>query len=202
MKSFKTFISEMAPPPDDWNTDIFKQSFEAQLEYAREKANQIGRGSSRVVFEVMYNGRMTALKIAKNEKGLAQNKEEAFIMSTANSDVVIPIIDYDTENNPPTWIHMEKAENITEADFERITGFNFTDFCDLILNNTSGMSLPPNDKYDVIVESDLFNDVLSLVFDFQLFPSDLELIYNWGLYNGRIVLIDVGATDDVVNTLY
>jgi hypothetical protein len=76
MKTFKQFINEMVPPPDSWDTGIFKKSYKKQIDYALERAAKIGTGSSRVVFEIEYEGRPTVLKIAKNAKGLAQNEKE------------------------------------------------------------------------------------------------------------------------------
>jgi hypothetical protein len=77
MKTFKQFITEMVPPPESWDRGVFHKSFKKQLDYAIERAAKIGTGSSRVVFEIEYEGRPTVLKIAKNAKGLAQNEKEA-----------------------------------------------------------------------------------------------------------------------------
>lgn len=119
MLTFKQFLLE-TPLPDDWDKNIFtkKIPFEKQIEYALERATKIGAGSSRVAFEVEYKGRPTILKIAKNEKGLAQNKDEIDILKKSKTeffDIMIPMIDYDKENDEPRWIHVEKAEHIKES---------------------------------------------------------------------------------------
>jgi hypothetical protein len=202
MKSFKEFLME-EPPPLDWDREIFNAPFETQLQYALQRAARIGSGGSRVVFEIEYDGRPTALKIAKNPKGLAQNKVESNrAMYTEFPEILIPLIDFDEDSDPPKWIHFEKADPMSSMDFQRIEGYSFKAFGDLILNNTSGMALPNDRLYNTIAESDLFNMVLSFIFDFNIFPEDILLEHNWGIYQGRPVLIDVGLSEDVFVSLY
>ena len=100
MVTFKDFLNE-APLPDTWDKDKFKQrpaikTFRDIIEYASEKAAEVGRGSSRVAFKIDYKNQDTVLKIAKNEKGLAQNKQEIGYLSDdfiKNLNITIPMID-------------------------------------------------------------------------------------------------------------
>lgn len=95
--TFKQFLKSNlveSPLPDDWDKSTFKKGipFKKQLDYAIERAEKIGSGSSRVAFEIEYKGRPTILKIAKNAKGLAQNEEEASLLSEPYiPEIVIPI---------------------------------------------------------------------------------------------------------------
>ena len=87
-----------APLPDDWDKRMFDRStpFKKMVAYAKERAKQVGRGSSRVAFEIPYQGRKTVIKVALNGKGLAQNREEARLLSDghiASIGIVIPLID-------------------------------------------------------------------------------------------------------------
>ena len=57
------------------------------------------------------------MKIAKNQKGLAQNSVEADILSDGHASqlgILIPIIDYDEQNREPSWIHTEMAQKASE----------------------------------------------------------------------------------------
>lgn len=102
--TFKQFLLE-TPLPDDWNKSTFKKgvSFKKQIDYALERATKISSGSSRVAFEIEYKGRPTILKIAKNAKGLAQNEDDANLLNEPYiPEIVIPMIDYDEENEQPS----------------------------------------------------------------------------------------------------
>jgi hypothetical protein len=107
------------PLPSDWDSSKFNtsNSFKSIVDYALERATKIGTGSSRIAFEVEYEGRPTILKIAKNKKGLAQNEVESKMLSDGyieKMELTIPLIDYDTTNIQPLWIHTEKANKVTE----------------------------------------------------------------------------------------
>lgn len=72
-------ILNETPLPDDWDKGKFVKkdnSFKSIINYAKERAKRIGSGSSRVAFIVQYQGRETVLKIAKNNKGIYQNRQE------------------------------------------------------------------------------------------------------------------------------
>ena len=85
MRSFE-FITEQTldemPLPADWDPAQYQQgtSFKQRLAYSLERAKKLGAGSSRVAMTIEYQGRPTVLKIAKNNKGLAQNNVEADIL--------------------------------------------------------------------------------------------------------------------------
>ena len=92
-----------APLPDDWDKEVYKSptSFKEIVDYATDNSTHIASGSSRVAFEIPYSGRVTALKVAKNAKGLRQNMEEVKLLTNnyiQDSGATIPMIDYDTDN--------------------------------------------------------------------------------------------------------
>lgn len=126
----KTYL-EAPPLPDDWNKDEFKRknesgkkiSFTSILKYAKSKAKKLGQGSSRVAFIIPYQGRETVLKIAKNIKGEEQNAVEADygmhrMYGDSETGILIPLIDYDEDNEMPLWLNFEKADKITESQFK------------------------------------------------------------------------------------
>ena len=76
-------VDEMALPAD-WDPAALghDKTFKSRLEYALQRARRLGGGSSRVAFVIPDNGRDTVLKIAKNNKGTAQNEAEVDILLT------------------------------------------------------------------------------------------------------------------------
>ena len=112
-------IDEM-PLPADWDPQAYNQNtttFKSRLAYALERAKKLGTGSSRVATVIEYQGRPTVLKIAKNAKGLAQNGVEASILDDGYASqlgILIPLIDFDTANRDPLWIHTEMATKANE----------------------------------------------------------------------------------------
>jgi len=208
------------PIPSDWDASVFDKSFKKRLEYALERAKKIGQGSSRVVFEIEFEGRPTVLKIAKNGKGLAQNETEAdYGLYRMYPDITVPLIDHDEEHDPPRWIHVEKADKITTIKFRELTGFPF-DYFGFLLNDreddregkgkyakkpymyTNWEAKVPEDIREEIRESELFNDVTDMMGNFDKPAGDFTAIQNWGVYKGRPVIIDIGLSSDVWDTHY
>src|SRR5690625_4465672 len=107
-----------APLPEDWDSEIFsdKVPFKTRVEYAKESAQKVGGGSSRIACEIPHEGRRIVLKIAKNSKGMAQNEVEVDMLNNARflnaEDIVVPEIDHDESSSSPTWIHMEYAPRL------------------------------------------------------------------------------------------
>jgi len=210
MKNFKEYFNKAVlmeiPLPPDWDQNVYtdKTSFAKQLRYAMERADKLGAGSSRVVFTIEYEGRPTALKIAKNPKGLAQNQKEAdYGLYRMYPDITTPLIDYDEENDMPRWIHVEKADKLTKLKFKKITGMNFDSFA-LALQNADENRPRQSFKYaidpvenDVIEQSELYYDVVDLMGNFNILSGDLTRLANWGLYEGRPVIIDLGFDSEV-----
>ena len=213
MKPFKKFLIE-TPPPEDWDRDIFKSSYRKQITYAMERAKKIGSGSSRVVFEIPFEGRPTVLKIAKNAKGLAQNEAESdYSLFRMYPDITCPIIDYDEGGYK--WIHLEKAEKLTKSFFKSKEGFSFEDFGYMLRdseqrrNGRKGRNFEVNfenlvnkDEIEKIRESEIYADVEGLMGDFDILAADLQRLTNWGLYKGHPVIIDLGFNSEIARTHY
>lgn len=207
MKRFINFINEVAPPPDTWDRKIFDKSFKAQLQYALDRSKRIGQGSSRVVFEIEYEGRPTVLKIAKNKKGLAQNNKEAdYSLYKMYPDITIPMIDFDEEHNDRKWIHFEKAEKMwTKSQFLKKMGFTFENFTDLLYiweRTHEGKQVYrnfhiSNEAREKIMNSEIFNEVTGLIVNFGIKAADLRARRNWGVYKDKPVIIDLGFDDEV-----
>lgn len=206
-------LTEM-PLPTDWDKNKFnnRTSFAKQLAYAKERANQIGAGSSRVAFEIPFEGRKTVLKIAKNGKGLAQNEHEAQMMNDyylKDLNIVIPMIDYDEESNAPTWIHMEFASKAKDSDFVKVCGLKLKEVIQFV-EFATGREKPYNPELqnwyretsDRLEDNGFIDAMINLVGNYDLPIDDFERLANWGVYRGRPVIVDIGINNEVWSNHY
>ena len=215
-----TELDEMALPAD-WDPAAFghDKTFKSRLDYALQRARRLGGGSSRVAFVIPDNGRETVLKIAKNGKGLAQNEAEVDILAdgyTGKLDIVIPIVDYDKENPQPTWIQTELAKKVSQQKLSKLLhsdklNYGISHFVYAVHNVLGNRKAYMPDlnkiKQDLITsghsEQDIeifmgyVDEVATLVNSSTLLVDDLGVASNWGEYNGRPVIIDLGFTEAV-----
>jgi hypothetical protein len=197
-----------SPLPDHWDHSMFSKgsTFRQRLKYALNQAMKLGTGSSRVVVSIDYEGRKTALKIARNRKGLLQNEIEASILSDRYApSIVLPIIDYDTENDQPLWIHTEFATPATFADICRETkardlhflneaadyfaGDHFTDY---VMDGVNKYF--KNNEEDKEIFLDWAQELAELATNFNVLLVDFLKPENWGFVDGELKVIDVGYT--------
>lgn len=224
-------IINEVPLPPNWDETKYKAgtTFKARIEYAMQKAEKIGAGSSRVAFVIEYEGRPTVLKIAKNKKGLAQNEAEADILDdyyTQSLGIVIPIIDYDKQNPQPAWIHTEFAEKATEkklCDIMKCPGllepkqstgalYNLVFLASAITGKDPRVGRPQEmlarfkqkgmSDQELETLQDYANRIADLMANFDLSASDLRSSSNWGIYKGEPVIIDLGLTETVWSNEY
>ena len=214
MITFKDFLNE-SPLPDTWDKDKFKQrpaikTFRDIIEYASEKAAEVGRGSSRVAFKIDYKNQDTVLKIAKNEKGLSQNKQEIGYLSDdfiKSLNITIPMIDYDTDNVKPKWIHTELADKAEEQDFINelnVTLKEFVLFCRYSILPPKNLDKDAHGLIDSKINksSNLYKSFTKLLQHYNdLEAGDLLRIENWGIYKNKLVIIDIGF-DSTSKALY
>lgn len=213
-------ILDEMPLPANWDPAQLGQgtSFKARLAYALERAQKLGTGSSRVAMIIEYEGRQTVLKIAKNAKGLAQNSVEASILDDGYASqlgILIPLIDYDTQHREPHWIHTELAQKATDKQLSKMMGVRNLDDLVMLGNAISGKSR--YNTYQSLVDSlrrsglsedeiqtatDYANTLADLANSFDVELGDFGRKANWGLYQGKPVIIDVGFNSNVMNQYY
>lgn len=196
-----------APLPDEWDDALFNERipFAKRLRYAQERAQKMGAGSSRVVFEIPYEGRSTILKLAKNPKGMAQNEAEVQALGDwylKNLGITIPMIDYDEKNERPTWIHVEKAQKAKDSDFKRACGGSLRDLMTFACQSAGKKGFFGGDANKVDPDSDLAMGMSDYVGSYDVPLGDLGRLANWGIYKGEPVLIDVGLSSDVLQQHY
>lgn len=204
--TFKQFLLE-APLPDDWDKEIYNErnSFAKRINYAKERAKRLGGGSSRVAFKIPYQGRDTVLKVAKNVKGMAQNEHEVDALSDwylANLGIAIPMIDYDTDSQKPTWIHLEFASKATPSEFKRQTGGMPRDlvaYASKVIGRKGNFWGNPDVIND---ESEVVQAFVDYAANYDHPLGDYTRLSNWGIFRGRLVIIDIGLSDDIYKTYY
>lgn len=206
--TFKQFLKE-APLPDDWDSAIYSPNvpFAKRIKYAQERAQKAGAGSSRVVFIIPYQGRQTVLKIAKNKKGAAQNEAEAELLSDwylKGLNITVPLIDYDESSSYPTWLHVEYASKAKPSDFIKQCGGTLNDLLAYAAKVAGRRDWHRGGNPERInEESDLASSMVDLVGNYTQLPmGDFSRVANWGIYNGNLVIVDIGLTQDVFDSHY
>lgn len=215
-----TVLNEVPLPPD-WDPRKMSayQSFDNRLQYALDRAKEIGVGSSRVAMIIEYEGRPTVLKVARSKQGLVQNEQEIEVLKNSRVSkmpIVIPMIDYDRANSRPVWIQTELAEKVDESTLNQIFRtpdlkflIEYVDFKSKKSNyffwndfDTSSFSeikkiYLENTEYterDWKIFEKYADQLVQLVYNTRLETGDFRFDENWGLYNGNPVIIDLGFT--------
>lgn len=174
------------------------ETYTARKKYAEKNLSHLSSGSSRVVY---LTPDKTVVKMAKNDKGLAQNKVEA--NPKMISKYLNEIIDHARNYS---WIETHFLEKISEKEFEKMTGVVFKDFDDSIGYGLKGISGSTDkekpDNFKKVIKSDIYKEIEGLGKKFKLMPGDLGRISSWGTKDGEPVLIDAGLTRKVFDDYY
>lgn len=197
--------------PSSWNIEEFKKmsSFNKRIQYCKQHLQQISSGSSRIVYKI---DDQKVLKLAKNQKGLAQNEiEESYSTFEDLSSITARVFAYDDND---LWIEMELAKPVTLQIFKRVTGFDFNNFCQGLDSHyykleghrrrIRNVSEPPN-MNDLWADPFVY-EMLSLMANYDIPSSDLCKLNSYGLVNREgedtIVMIDYGLTNEVYDSYY
>lgn len=216
-------------------SEIFKEreflksvsSHKKAIQIALEKAKKIGDGSSRAVFELQdpeYGE--TVIKIAKNTKGLEQNKYELDILLKESKSFILPkLYDYDKDsimsrrkNNMPLWLQVDKATDVSRDEFEKIIELedewelaiyllyksNKPKFEELLRKGK--ITLEDKNKLNKnegkLNNNNYVKEILKLAINYDIAVGDLATYRNFGIKDGSLLLIDIGASNDIVKKYY
>lgn len=198
--------------PTSFSMETFKsiRSYAGKIRYAREHlGNPLGSGSARMVFNIDGT---KVLKLAKNQKGIAQNNVEAdYYSDTYFSDVLANVIDFDEDNY--YWVEMEIAQKVKKSDFKRLYNVSFDDLCDYLrykylINNPSRYYKPSMDpeKLKILDNNDFVNDITDYMMGTDVPYGDLCRTSSYGIvkreYGEVIVIIDFGLNNEVHKQYY
>ncbi len=174
------------------------ETYNARKKYAEKNLKHLSSGSSRIVY---LTPEKTILKLAKNDRGIAQNKVES--NSKMKSKYLNKVL---RKASNHAWIEVSFLKKITVKQFEKMTDLDFDDFGEAInygLKSVSGSKdMKEPDNFDEVSKSSIYKDLVAVGKKFKLMPGDIARISSWGTKDGLPVLIDAGLTKDVFEEYY
>lgn len=183
---FFDYINEQIISDED-KVNLQLNKFKERKDFTNKKFTLIGKGSARLVYDINNE---YVLKLAKNNKGIAQNKVEINISkSNKYNDIIAKVVEFNDNGN---YLIQQKAKSISDDRFEELTGLQYQGFLYYLRFNKewSGENRV------------LFDTVSSLIDEFDLDRFDVASESSWGEINGRVVLIDYGLDKNVAKKHY
>jgi len=201
-------VPEAYPPT--WNLETFKalKSFSKRVAYCNQHLQRLSSGSGRIAYKVDEE---KVLKLARNEKGIAQNGvERDWYVQDAYEDIVAKVFDVD-END--LWIEMELAKKIGPARFKSLIGVTADEVGMYLqeLNNRDNSKPPPWRRVDdetraKLDQNEWVQRIYTLCREVDLAPGDFGKTNSYGevLRNGKpaVVIIDMGLSNAVYQDHY
>ena len=198
--------------PIEFDMEYFKKlnSFNKRIKYCEAKLYRISSGSSRIVYRVDDE---KVLKLAKNQKGLAQNEVEiSFGNDYAIGEIIAKTFDHHPQN---LWVEMELAEKLSKGKFKQITGFNCGDYCNAVIKygnavnhrlNRMTADIDPDLLEQMWEDYDFCYEIFDFIGNYGLPVGDLLRLSTYGVVKRdggeQVVIIDYGLTEEVNTTYY
>lgn len=195
--------------PTNFNMEHFKtlNKFTERIRYCEENLQRISSGSARIVYKVDNE---KVLKLAKNEKGLAQNNVE---IEWGGYYEFQSILAHTIDSHPKgLWVEMELARKVSKSDFIQYFGVSVNDLGSYLRNWDNDMHGRPNyfsipnylvQKMD---ENEDVNEIKNFMISADAPAGDFGRLSSYGKVNRKdgeiIVLIDFGLTSDVYTSYY
>jgi hypothetical protein len=163
-----------------------------QFEYANSFLDRIGFGSSRIVY--IYSSKYV-LKIALDQKGLAQNEAEVDVYTNPKTKAIVTkIVNYDDKNY--NWLVSEMVDPLVNPKQFEATGTDWKTFVEDVKKLLSASD--KNEDTTSIEASEFSKKVVDTIISNQLMIADIRTLNHWGkTADGRIVLLDYGYNKDV-----
>ncbi len=166
------------------------ETYKERVAFAEKHFEHLSSGSSRIIY---LTDDKQVLKVAKNDRGIAQNKVEVKVHS--------PNVNKTTKSDKDgIWKLSPYCDKITEKEFEKLTGVAFKDFGEAVGHGINDDKKPKN--FDKIAKSAIYKEVIRLNKEYKLLPGDMVRISSWGECDGKPVLLDAGLTRDVYDRYY
>lgn len=204
----KIIVNEAMMDGFSFETLTSLSSYKKRIDYCKQMLGQpIGNGSSRIVFQISDE---RVLKVAKNQKGIAQNEAEGE-WGKQNYDV-FPTL-YNVDDNY-IFLETEYVLPCKKEDFPHVLNISFEEFQDFIKCAYNSYARRPmytnmsQERYVELLENnENLYSINTYLADYQLENvADLLRLANLGLVrrNGeeRIVILDDGLTEEIFNTYY
>lgn len=173
------------------------ETFKDKIDYAEKHLEHLSSGSSRIIYLTPDH---QVLKLAKNERGIAQNKVESQNMGTK---YINRTIKFDKKGS---WKISPFCQKITEKQFEEMMNFPFKDFGDALsygLRSVSENSDKEKPKdFEAISKNEMFQQLVKAGKEFKLLAGDLSRISSYGQIDGHPIILDSGLTKDIYTKFY
>lgn len=196
--------------PSTFDMEHFKtlSKFVERVRYCDQHLKKISSGSARIVY--LVDDKMV-LKLAKNQKGIAQCETEIQWGGDSYFDEILArTIEYHPDG---LWVEMELARKVKKSDFSVLEdGINFDEFGKYLKN----FELENNGRKPFYNMTDAHKEILNenqftqTICEFMLNTDspagDLMRLNSYGIVNRNgediIVIIDFGLTNDIYNEYY
>ncbi len=199
----KKELNEFTAEGFDLDEFLNIRSFAGQVRYANSKLTRIAQGSARIIFEIDDK---TVLKLAKNEKGIAQNEVEESLSNDymVPEDIIAKVLEADEKDR---WLVMERAKKIGKVRFRQLMdGIDIEDFYDYIRMHTDNRpgirrEMDPGIE-EKLNENEFAQDLIEMIHNFDIEIGDFGRISSFGEIDGRLVITDYGLTKEVFKKHY
>src|ERR1035437_429968 len=184
------------------------KSFNGKMEYAKQYLQRIGSGTGRIVYDI--DGQKV-LKLAKNNKGIAQNAEESRIgRDYYIANIVTEVFESADDDN---WLISEKAKKVNENRIKQLTGipsllglyYYLRAFAEENKGKRSSFGIAADIK-EILDENEFAQELKELIANYNQSAGDMSRPSTYGevLHDGQptIVLTDYGLSDEVYATHY
>lgn len=209
-KLIENIIDEMAYPAS-FNMNDFKaiRSYSGRMKYCEQHLRKLASGSGRTVFQIDNE---KALKLAKNEKGIAQNESEADMgYNEGYFNCIAKVLDYDDNY---TFIEMELARKCSASEFKNIVGYDVNTVMEFIDHDLAGDNRYPyaskkdftQEQINAFYDNEFINDIIDFVHTYDLGIGDLGKLSSYGIVKrdgqDELVIVDFGLTQEVAKNHY
>lgn len=203
--------------PAAFNVEFYRtlRSYNKRIQYCTQTLGKpLGSGSARTVFAIDEN---KVLKLAKNEKGIAQNSTESeWTHQSWFGDLVAKVYESDGDNNE--WIIAERAKKISPSRFKTLTGVDLKKMDPYIqlsyaewqgkraiyTSMWAGMLTPEEREY--LDDNEFTQEVVRFMQENNMPAGDFGRMSSYGEVDrdgqARVVLIDYGLSTDTLDSLY
>jgi len=161
------------------------------LAYADSFLQKLGQGSSRAAY--VFSSRYV-LKIAINNKGIAQNETEVQVATNPETKAIIARVHKADPDNK--WVISDAVRELkNEKEFADATGLDWTTFIKEVKALFKGEPVEdPSEMAQAMAATMKANDLMF---------GDIKEITHWGkAADGRVVLLDYGFTGEVFEKHY
>ncbi len=183
-----------------------QRGWAGKAKYLNNCLPKLGSGSARIVYLLEPT---KVIKLAKNDKGIAQNEVEAGLMKDSQgmySNILAEIIDYDEDY---LWVEMEVAKKLDAKTFQKATGMSWKDYSKYIQYYDwylKGFRLHSQEIPEEVMKNEFFSSIIDAAGNLGLSFGDFKRPSTYGVVQRdgepEVVLIDMGLTQSVYDSHY